>query len=313
MRRITPRRAFTLIEVLVVAVILGVLVALVLPAVQAARESARRADCASRMRQVALAVHQHAEARGHFPLGLKRTLGLESFLVQILPYLEQRALYEALNFADDVLSNANVTALGQPPAVFLCPSDPQPTDGGLAPVHYAGNAGRDIRGGEGVFLDRPLTAAEITDGLGTTAAVAEWRAGPRRLDAPGDRLRSVHPLRRVFGATPADRDAFRGVCAELPPGEVDSRVVNARVKGGFWLSGGLGFSLYNHALPPNRPSCYARTGMHAVSAGSLHPGGAHVATLDGAVHFVGDAIDARAWAAAGTRAGAEAGIGLDTP
>jgi prepilin-type N-terminal cleavage/methylation domain-containing protein len=93
------RRAFTLVELLVVIAIIGVLVALLLPAVQAARESSRRTQCANNLRQLALAVHNFSSAKKVFPNGAASFLG-GTWSLQVLPYLEEGALYNRLEFGD---------------------------------------------------------------------------------------------------------------------------------------------------------------------------------------------------------------------
>jgi len=96
MRR--PKQAFTLVELLVVIAIIGVLVALLLPAVQAARESARRNQCANNIKQITLAVHNYADAhRGALPVG-EYACCLGTWLVGLLPYIEQQNLYEQYRF-----------------------------------------------------------------------------------------------------------------------------------------------------------------------------------------------------------------------
>src|SRR5262245_178223 len=101
----SPRRGgFTLIELLVVIAIIGMLVALLLPAVQAAREAARRVECTNNLKQIGLAMHGYHDAVGSFPPGRLRSLNdgrgqCFSAFAYLLPYMEQRALYDATNFS----------------------------------------------------------------------------------------------------------------------------------------------------------------------------------------------------------------------
>lgn len=131
--RTRGRRAFTLVELLVVIAIIGVLVSLLLPAVQAAREAARRTQCVNQLKQLSLAVQNYADTFGKFPAsGIvdtsiasyeSRSGKMFSWLVLILPFVEQKNLHEQFNF--------NVSAVNQPstnpqaalPTVLLCPSD----------------------------------------------------------------------------------------------------------------------------------------------------------------------------------------------
>src|SRR5262245_10223251 len=129
---IGSRRAFTLVELLVVIAIIGVLIALLLPAVQAAREAARRTQCASHLSQLILAVHSYEAATGAFPAGvrdpapspiLSTPTGLHhSWLIELLPYLEQNNAYAAVNRNASVYvaANAPVRSLGL--RVLACPS-----------------------------------------------------------------------------------------------------------------------------------------------------------------------------------------------
>src|SRR5687767_3451124 len=93
MRSCRQRRGFTLVELLVVIAIIGILIALLLPAVQAARESARRAQCTNNLKQIGLGVHNHEDAKGKLPAAFSAATGL-SWHVNILPYIEQGARFE---------------------------------------------------------------------------------------------------------------------------------------------------------------------------------------------------------------------------
>jgi prepilin-type N-terminal cleavage/methylation domain-containing protein len=317
MTRHGHHRAFTLIELLVVITIFGILLALLLPAVQSARESARRAQCANNLKQIGVALHAFAEAHQAFPTGSPQQPSNESFLVQILPYIEQGPLYNALNFGDGLLDNPNLTVMSSRPATFLCPSDATRTMTNRASVNYAGNAGRDDAQNwvdeerEGVFTHRPISAGDITDGLAYTVGVAEWIAGlgpafdpvTHHPVPPTDRDRGTFGLARTFGDALADREAFIRDCIRLSPDEVNPNTFGP-AKGQFWLEGGMGWTRYNHMLPPSQPSCWARLDLRAYTAGSLHGGkSTNVLTMDGAVHFVSGSIEPRLWTALGTRSG----------
>lgn len=121
--RVGKRPAFTLVELLVVIAIIGILVALLLPAVQAARESARRTQCTNQLKQIGLAVMNHHDAKGIFPNG--RTSRDEfgvSWAFQILPQLEEQAIYDAWVPTEPVHSDANAAAMRTPVEVYACPS-----------------------------------------------------------------------------------------------------------------------------------------------------------------------------------------------
>src|SRR5262245_8853537 len=116
--RLRRRVGFTLIELLVVIAIIGVLIALLLPAVQSAREAARRAQCTNNLKQLALATHVYADAHGTFPMGglaqwtlwTPRVYEVSSGLfVALLPQLEQRAAFDAVNFDVSMWDSMNTT------------------------------------------------------------------------------------------------------------------------------------------------------------------------------------------------------------
>ena len=138
------RAAFTLIELLVVIAIIGVLVALLLPAVQSAREAARRAQCTNNLKQIGLALHNYAESVGALPAA--QTPGTSfSAIVALLPHLEQSPVYNAINMnlANDAPANdtARVTVLSS----MICPSDvdnPTPERGGS--TRYYANKGTQV-------------------------------------------------------------------------------------------------------------------------------------------------------------------------
>ncbi len=116
-------RGFTLVELLVVIAIIGALVALLLPAIQAARESARRSACASNLKQIGLAVQQHHNAQGKYPMGRDRfdQYGL-SWAFRLLPYLEQTPVYQAFVKAQCVDADVNAKAMRTAIEIYACPS-----------------------------------------------------------------------------------------------------------------------------------------------------------------------------------------------
>ena len=126
------RRGFTLIELLVVIAIIGVLISLLLPAVQAAREAARRAQCTNNLKQIALASLNYESAQGTLPPGQLLQIYRAPFtysyghsvFVSILPYLEGSSIYQAYNFAVSWRNEHNVTVAGAALNALWCPSDP---------------------------------------------------------------------------------------------------------------------------------------------------------------------------------------------
>src|SRR5262245_36883786 len=152
---VNSRRGFTLIELLVVIAIIAVLIGLLLPAVQAARESARRTKCTNNMKQLGLAVHQYESQETRLPASMVfsgngvTTLWTNgwSAYVRILPAIEQQGVYNAINFTIAFQNWENRTATGVVIAQFLCPSEPnqQATDhasyGTVGGVNYGWSTG----------------------------------------------------------------------------------------------------------------------------------------------------------------------------
>lgn len=204
-QRAAAPAGMTLVELLMVVAIIGMLVALLLPAVQMARESARRAQCQSNLRQLGIAMALHANAHGAFPVGcigyrpeppvtLPRSF---AWNVQLLPFLEQNALAESFDFSLPSADIANQPAAATIIAEFLCPSTPK-TDlrnpmglwKGCAFTDYAGTYGVEGVGrarGEGTesiqtlsdeslgicLYEEPVAPKRVVDGLSKTASIAE--------------------------------------------------------------------------------------------------------------------------------------------
>ncbi len=123
-------RAFTLVELLVVIAIIGILVALLLPAVQAAREAARRSQCLSSLKQLGLAAHNYHATNNAFPVGATMKVGLtyteSTFFIRLLPYLEEQSLYDRWDFkspATNVTASESTSRAATRISVLICPSD----------------------------------------------------------------------------------------------------------------------------------------------------------------------------------------------
>ncbi|RUL87303.1 DUF1559 domain-containing protein [Tautonia sociabilis] len=228
-----PSRAvgFTLIELLVVIAIIGVLVALLLPAVQSAREAARRSRCLNNLRQMGIALHGYHDSARSFPPGgwLRRpgepTMRWLAWSALLLPNLEQSALYNGLNLAVPFNHHANTTAAATVLEVYLCPSSRREDDrvDGRGACDYGGMYGERITSPnnppKGAMLyDRAFPIAAIRDGTSQTIFIAEdsawgdgqWLYARNVFDqafainrAPGfeNDLRSDHPggAQALFG------------------------------------------------------------------------------------------------------------------
>ena len=306
------RRGLTLIETLVVVAVIGLLIALLLPAVQAAREASRRVRCSNNLKQIGLGMFAYADAWGTLPAG-QGGAGHSPFAA-ILPHLDLAPLYDAINMPTGLSSlSTNLTASQTQVAAFLCPSDP---DRFLSPMtNYAGNLGDGyywewtfnglfaLQGAPGPVA---IGWREIRDGTSQTALAAEWLTG-RSPEEEGD------PLRLFFTSSsslpPGDHAAFVRRCRSL-----DGMTPNyGYLRGRSWIEGSWGDSLYDHGLPINSPSCSNGLGplapptglLGSCSAGSQHSGGAYVGFADGHVRFVRQTISVPVWRAIGTRDGGE--------
>jgi len=170
-------RGFTLVELLVVIAIIGVLIALLLPAVQQAREAARRMQCSNQLKQIGLAMHNYHDTYQVFPPGsvnldvtTAANQSLTNWAVSILPYLEQAALFEQYDQSVHNSHTNNHDVLQTILPAMLCPSDvnsevltepSQLFSIDIAPGSYKGNIGRRFRGANGYF-DYPPYAGTYT-------------------------------------------------------------------------------------------------------------------------------------------------------
>lgn len=181
------RRGFTLIELLVVIAIIGVLIALLLPAVQAAREAARRSQCSNNLKQISLGLHNYHDSTGSLPWG-HGPFGWNDWgaLVLMLPYVEQAPLYNSINFNTTIGGAApanaqNLTIQRVSVNMYQCPSDADKLTTREGHSNYAGNAGNTpnffSRSPSGLFGSAAYSDAirfrDITDGLSQTAAFSE--------------------------------------------------------------------------------------------------------------------------------------------
>jgi prepilin-type N-terminal cleavage/methylation domain-containing protein/prepilin-type processing-associated H-X9-DG protein len=272
------RRAMTLIELLVVIAIIGVLSSLLLPAVQGAREAARRMHCQSNLRQLGLALMNYELVATHFPPGsvAKRypsdpshphTFYRWSALAQLLPYLEKQHYLELIDTtlplympgAGYPIASRNKDGISRVLPDFLCPSDPlRPLKDGMGPSNYAVTTGSGIDGGspfqsDGIFYVNSRTRiADILDGASNTTLVSESLLGrdttrlPNGAFAGSDPKRSYKFLLSFFG----------------PPNLTDARCQGSQTfnsalgngndpRGFAWCSGEYRSTLYNHYYPPN--------------------------------------------------------------
>ncbi|MEM9368488.1 MAG: DUF1559 domain-containing protein [Planctomycetota bacterium] len=306
------RRAFTLIELLVVIAIIGVLVALLLPAVQAAREAARRVQCQNNLKQIGLAIHNYESTYRVMPWGAKGGWG-PSWTTDILAFIEQPMLADIVPYGEpgwatgNQLESQRFRALARAPVMsFRCPSQHGPTAvpetvnhiSGRVLNSYLGNAGGNVccnhYSGQGCSdsADKPLGPAgeigfEAGDGvlLATNfchiinASDACDNRPERRGIVFADIMDGLSNTALIGETRYVDLHDC-GVCDHFMLYHPDFDVGNGRDFSEALGSFHFGFNL--EGVPKNQLQ---------MSLGSFHPGGLHVALCDGSVRFVNEAID----------------------
>ncbi len=275
--------------------VVAILLALLIPAVQASREASRRVTCGSHLKQFGLAITNYESDHRVYP-------SLVHLRVCLLPYLDQSHVLKLIDFSatTDAEHNGRIRALLLPGS--LCPTDPAPgMTAGVAATSYGNNYGTGL-GFNGFFAlghgeDSNLTSsAMIRDGLSATIAMSEILHGDR----------TDHRL-RVLWMTPlpfTDFEAFCQFCEQIPKNPTLFGYDGGSGERGVpWYNGAPGMGGYNHALPPNRPSCLNGGGYFAGlhTAASAHAGGVHSLFGDGHVRFIASAVDRRVWRDFGSR------------
>jgi prepilin-type processing-associated H-X9-DG protein/prepilin-type N-terminal cleavage/methylation domain-containing protein len=315
--------AFTLIETLVTIAVISLMIALLLPAVQAAREAARRGQCVNNLKQIGVALNLYEEHHRVFPQGVNG--GYFSAHSMLLPYLELSSIYSSMNFSTNNMTRTfvgmnspNGTAAWTRISVFLCPTDNLPLDtnafGGEERTNYAGNAGFGTQtfGFNGLFVDQTLPGSKVpigfpgvTDGSSQTSAFVEWTLGAWL-------TQGRNPARVTFDTVnlrnPGQFDNFVESCRSLDT--QTTPLVAGRLC--FWISATYGESLMNHVLGPGMNSCVNGSSISdgAFTAGSFHGAGANVVFVDGHVSYINNSISLDLWRAIATRSGYEIVNGL---
>jgi prepilin-type N-terminal cleavage/methylation domain-containing protein len=328
-----PARAgFTLVELLVVIAIIGILIGMLLPAVQQVRETARRSACSNNLKQIALAVHNYESTFGSLPaswLTAGTSIDGWSAQAQILPFLEQVNVYDKIDFKLNYGANPpiNIDGVTLPISAaristYLCPSElkdePRFDSSGNRehyPLNYAANAGEWFiydpvtkKFGNGVIVaNQKLKMGSIYDGTSNTLLFGE-----------------------VKGYTPYFRDANDTGVLPIP---TDSNAMisiggNFKTNSGHteWVDGRVHQSSFTSVFTPNTPVPHTDVGgvvydvdwtnhregktplvktFAAVTSRSYHPGGVNSSRVDGSVRFETDRIDLALWRALSTRDGGE--------
>jgi prepilin-type N-terminal cleavage/methylation domain-containing protein/prepilin-type processing-associated H-X9-DG protein len=318
-----PRRhtGFTLVELLVVIAIIGILVALLLPAVQAARESSRRTQCTNHLRQLALAATHYHDSQQQFPAGWCRPHNA-SAICSLLDYLEQSNKVLLFDWTMDINgATTNGGARAQDVDVYLCPSD-----GGIGKFvangqttgrnNYMPNMGDRANFADtdsaprlkatGIFFrNSAIRLADIVDGVSNTALFSECMRGPNATPTGAEDLlvSTEVPFSTWDGSPNVDQNR---------PAECENRsATTAKYRGDQYYRGGVIWTgFYNHTLTPNFKGrdCYRSSGLDSghYAARSYHTGGVNLAACDGSVRKISDSVDKVVWLAAGSRAGREA-------
>jgi prepilin-type N-terminal cleavage/methylation domain-containing protein/prepilin-type processing-associated H-X9-DG protein len=284
-------RGFTLIELLVVISIIAILVGLLLPAVQSAREAARRMQCTNNLKQIVLATHCYADVWTTFPRGgfLQQAFARSGLydstgspyisggvFLLLIPYLDQRPVYDAMNFQVNVFTAINATISDTGLCTLWCPSDPGVSSPRILPdgsfydpgpfttyyTSYAGNCGTWSQGWlpqynaklNGLFLrEAAVSIASVTDGLSNTMAF-------------GEHAQAI--------LNPSDQLCFQ-----------------------WWPSGYVADTLFITLYPMNPQRVTADSpdfignDYYVYAASSQHPGGSNFAFLDGSVRFLKETIE----------------------
>jgi prepilin-type N-terminal cleavage/methylation domain-containing protein/prepilin-type processing-associated H-X9-DG protein len=306
------RHGFTLIELLVTIAVIAVLIALLLPAVQSAREASRRLQCANSLKQISLAMVSYHDAVGTLPPG-RKGWGWGTWQMFILPYIEQQPLYNAYNQLGDSVNDlsldsyllymgpANETVTTQRLAAFTCPTaSPNAPLEGVTSHNYGCNYGNTD-----IHADPNLNGVKFGG-----APFGDIGADPTN---PSSGTRTV-ALARITDGT-----SLTMLAAELIQGQ------GADLRGFTWYGPTSGFTTYigpNSLLPDvlseqsqcvypwsSNPPCTWNPGTvdapEYLASRGLHPLGLNVAMADGSVHFVKNQLNLAVWRALSTTQGAE--------
>ncbi len=323
-----PRAGFTLIELLVVIAIIGVLIALLLPAVQAAREAARRTQCVNNFKQLGLALHNYHDAVGSFPIG-RMGVGYSyapqrgqrrTWAFSALPYFEQTNLFNAINFNWQFYERPNTTVIRTPLAMLQCPSDmpsiqepdtPYPRGKGNVAAnwgntHFYQNENRGASwpnpwnigplGTQGTVMGNNYFMGAPFKGNKSTK-IAEFTDGTSNTILCAEVIMGANA---AGGAYDHRGDIFNDdynctmFFTYTPPNSKIPDQMGGNAQGYPWCS---------YGKLPNVPPCTGGTPFNA--ARSRHPGGVNTLFGDGSVKFVKNSVNVYTWRSLGSPNGGE--------
>jgi prepilin-type N-terminal cleavage/methylation domain-containing protein/prepilin-type processing-associated H-X9-DG protein len=310
------RSGFTQIELLAVLAILAVLLAIIIPAVQSARETARNSTCRNNLRQLGAAMQSFEATHGVYPPGRENYWMYQTVFYTLLPHLDMQSLFAQFQYTWDGTEPEFQELQRLPIPILQCPSEyePQERQGGPTRTSYAVNFGTGVQryGYNGMqrpftqsspalnYRSGPIGVEDVHDGLSTTAAMSEWLYGAT--DQNGDRLRTVWRTPQLL-IEPSQLEEFAKLCSSVPESAMDYGWRSSGELGASWLYSGAPSTAYNHVLTPGSTSCTNGTKVQqgAYSANSMHPGAVNVLYVDGHVDALSNAIDVEVWRKTGSR------------
>lgn len=306
------RAAFTLVELLVVITIIGILIALLLPAIQAAREAARRMQCSNNLKQIGLAVNNFEAQYGALPAGVTFSENGErreyTMFLLIQPFLEAGNIMEQFDFNDRVYAEKNTLVREAEIPAYLCPSD----DGAGRKWNRRARSNYAVCFGSEDFLGPKWDGTHLDDYVSNADSGSLETDGPFRVQGK----KTGRGLNEIKDGT-----SFTLMASEVLTGKIDYQSDSSGEGGdlrGVWIMIAMGSSSYTHWLTPNNSAGDALAanrsvdmpaeGLPAVgqagdevggnnyaAARSRHPGGVNGVCIDGHVEFYSDNIDGAIW------------------
>jgi len=304
------RKGFTLVELLVVIAIIGILIALLLPAVQSAREAGRRAQCANNLKQISLALHIYEQTHRCLPYGASFSNKQGgTWAAFILPHIEQNNVFEQFDFTRRIWDSVNRPAVRTVIPTYICPSDAGPDKALMGGRIQVGSNNP----GESMGLWYPTSMGPTRDGTGPDRACVycpePWSADSYCCAMTADY--GCCGNNRQPGVGIMDRDAHTVAFMEIRDGLSNTLMVGETIPEQCTFNGA-----YNHNFPiagttiPLNTFEETREGVDNLwytgcGFKSRHPGGANFALADATVHFVSENIDYKLYNELGSRAGGE--------